>query len=241
MKNNKWPRHTLLLIAVIATWLQTYYTYRTAFDLDIENGMQEFILLINPLAFLLGVYGISLFFKSAKGRNAYIITVKVILTIVLYGNVVFYRFYNDFITLPVLFQTNNFGDLGSSVAGLVSLADMLYFADLLIVIAAVLFLPAAKDFNRMANNRRNTYFALTFALLFLLVVTLLFAFVVVFLLVVTLLFALVLLFMLAFCCVVACWLFVDALFALPLLATNIASFSNLIICPVFAFTSTSYS
>lgn len=167
MKNNKWPRHTLLLIAVIATWLQTYYTYRTAFDLDIENGMQEFILLINPLAFLLGVYGISLFFKSAKGRNAYIITVKVILTIVLYGNVVFYRFYNDFITLPVLFQTNNFGDLGSSVAGLVSLADMLYFADLLIVIAAVLFLPAAKDFNRMANNRRNTYFALTFALLFL--------------------------------------------------------------------------
>lgn len=167
MKKNKWPRHTLLLIAVIATWLQTYYTYRTAFDLDIENGMQEFILFINPLAFLLGVYGISLFFKSAKGRNAYIITVKVILTIVLYGNVVFYRFYNDFITLPVLFQTNNFGDLGSSVAGLVSWADILYFVDLLIVIAAVLFLPAAKDFNRMASNRRNTYFALTFALLFL--------------------------------------------------------------------------
>ena len=167
MKHTKWPRHTLLLIAVLATWLQTYYTYRTAFDLDIENGMQAFILFINPLAALLCVYGISLFFKSAKGRNAYIITVKVILSIVLYGNVVFYRFYNDFITLPVLFQTNNFGDLGSSVAGLVGWADVFYFVDLVLILLAVLFLPAAKEFNRMASNRRNTYFALSFALLFL--------------------------------------------------------------------------
>lgn len=167
MKHNKWPRHTLLIIAVLATWLQTYYAYRTAFDLDIENGMQEFILFINPLAAILCVYGISLFFKSAKGRNTYIITIKVILSIVLYGNIVFYRFYNDFITLPVLFQTNNFGDLGSSVAGLVGWTDVFYFVDLVLIILAVCFLPAAKEFNRMASNRRNTYFALSFALLFL--------------------------------------------------------------------------
>lgn len=167
MEMTKWPRHTLLIIAIVATWLQTYFTYRTAFDLDIENVLQQVILFINPLAALLFIYGMSLFFKSAKGRNAYIVTIKIILSFVLYGNVVFYRFYNDFVTLPVLFQTKNFGDLGSSVAGLVGWGDLFYFLDVLIVVAAVKWLPAAQQFTRMASNKRHTYFALAFALLFL--------------------------------------------------------------------------
>ncbi len=45
---------------------------------------------------------------------------SMILVIVLYANVAFYRFYNDFITLPVLFQTSNFGDLGTSVAEIIN-------------------------------------------------------------------------------------------------------------------------
>ena len=110
MKSIKWPKHSLLIFAIIATWIKTFIVYQTSFDLDIENGMQLFILFINPLSFVLFIYGLSLFFKSNKVRSRYIITVSIVLSIVLYGNVAFYRFYNDFITLPVLLQTRNFGD-----------------------------------------------------------------------------------------------------------------------------------
>ncbi len=69
MKSIKWPKHSILLIAIIATWIKTAITYHTSFEMDIENAMQEFILIINPLSFLLFAYGISLFFKSPKVKN----------------------------------------------------------------------------------------------------------------------------------------------------------------------------
>ncbi|MBQ0140331.1 MAG: LTA synthase family protein [Kurthia sp.] len=167
MKSFKWPKHSILIIAIVVMWLQTYVTYKTSFDLDIENLMQEFILLINPIAFLLFIFGISLFFKSYKVRNRYIITVSVILSILLYGNVVFYRFYSDFITLPVLFQTSNFGDLGNSVTTLIGFTDIFYFTGLIVLLLAIKFVPNAKLPNSIRPNMRRTYFVLSFAILFL--------------------------------------------------------------------------
>ena len=123
MKAMKWPKHSILAFAIIATWIKTVIAYVTSFDMSIDNGMQYFILFINPLSLLLFAYGISLFFKSAKVRNRYIIWMSLVLSIVLYGNVAFYRFYNDFITLPVLFQTSNFSDLGTSAAAIINWFD----------------------------------------------------------------------------------------------------------------------
>lgn len=167
MKSFKWPKHSILIIAIVVMWLQTYLTYKTSFDLDIENFMQEIILFINPIAFLLFIFGISLFFKSYKVRNRYIITVSVFLSILLYGNVVFYRFYSDFFTLPVLFQTSNFGDLGNSVTTLINFTDIFYFTGLIILLFAVKFVPNAKLSNSVRPNMRRTYFVLSFAILFL--------------------------------------------------------------------------
>lgn len=162
-----WPKHSILLVAVVATWLQTYLTYQMSFDLDIENFLQQVILLLNPLAFLLFFYGFSLFFKTSKGSNRYIVTVKVILSIVLYGNVLFYRFYSDFITIPVLFQTNNFGDLGNSVTTLINWTDIWYFSDLIVILIAIKYVPKASQQFNMTKSMRRTYFALSFAILFL--------------------------------------------------------------------------
>ena len=56
------------------------------------------------------------------------------MSLLLYANVVFYRFNSDFITLPVLTQTSNFGSLGSSIASLVTWTDIFYVLDILILI-----------------------------------------------------------------------------------------------------------
>lgn len=167
MKSIKWPKHSFMILAIIATWIKTVIVYHTSFEMKIENAMQQFILFINPLSFLLFTYGLSLFFKSAKARNRYLITVSVILSIVLYGNVAFYRFYNDFITLPVLFQTSNFSDLGTSVAAIVEPWDVLYFVDVVILILANKFLPKMKDAFKVNIEFRRAFFVLAIAMTFL--------------------------------------------------------------------------
>ncbi len=33
MKSFKWPKHSILAIAIIATWIKTAIVYRTSFDI----------------------------------------------------------------------------------------------------------------------------------------------------------------------------------------------------------------
>ncbi|MER2000588.1 MAG: LTA synthase family protein, partial [Lysinibacillus sp.] len=139
----------------------------TSFKMSIENVMQGIILLINPLSFLLFIFGIALFFKSVKARNRYILSVSFILAFVLYGNVAFYRFYSDFVTLPVLFQTSNFGDLGSSVTGIVQWYDIFFFTDFFILLFLVKYLPQFKEQFAFTKQGRNAYFIIAIAMLFL--------------------------------------------------------------------------
>src|SRR5690606_4944601 len=61
---------------------------------------------------------------------------------------VYYRFFSDFITLPTLFQTQNFGDLGGSVATLIQPTDILFFVD-------VLFLGFLVFSRRIQKDTRN--------------------------------------------------------------------------------------
>ncbi|MBB5180858.1 phosphoglycerol transferase MdoB-like AlkP superfamily enzyme [Planomicrobium koreense] len=166
MFKKEWPKHSILAIAIIATWLKTYIVYKTSFSITIDNALQEFILFLNPLSLLLFVYGISLFFKSDKLKNRYIMSVAIVTSIILYGNVAFYRFFSDFITLPVLFQTNNFGDLGSSASESIFWTDIVFFADVIIIFAAIKLLnikPSAKD---LTAAQRKSYLILSAAVLF---------------------------------------------------------------------------
>nr|WP_106779870.1 LTA synthase family protein [Lysinibacillus timonensis] len=163
MKSIKWPKHSILIIAIVVTWIKTAITYHTSFEIDIENTMQEFILIFNPLSFLLFIYGISLFFRSPKVRNSYIVMVSILLSIVLYANVAFYRFYNDFITLPVLFQTDNVGQLGSSVAEIVNWYDFLFFIDVVVIFVAIKIIRGVTPTQGIRKNVRRAYFVIALA------------------------------------------------------------------------------
>ncbi len=62
-----------------------------------------------------------------------------LLSFLLYANVLFYRFFNDFITLPTLTQTQNFGDVSGSVFSLLRPFDFLFFIDFILLIALLAF------------------------------------------------------------------------------------------------------
>ncbi|KYG92193.1 LTA synthase family protein [Metasolibacillus sp. FSL H7-0170] len=164
---SKWPKHSILAFAIIATWIKTVIVYQTSFDMKIENAMQYFILWINPISFLLIAYGLSLFFKKSTTRNRYILIMSLILSIVLYGNVAFYRFYNDFITLPVLFQTSNFGDLGTSALAIINVWDIFYFIDVIFIAILLKFAPKLNGQLTIRKDVRHAYFVLAAAMLLL--------------------------------------------------------------------------
>src|SRR5690625_2799866 len=120
-------------IAAFTIWLKSYFVYLYEFNLDIQNLLQHFLLLINPISSTLVFLGIALF---ARGRRVggYMIFIHAFMSLLLYANVVFYRFNSDFITLPVLTQTSNFGSLGGSIANLVAWTDLFYLVDIVILI-----------------------------------------------------------------------------------------------------------
>ncbi len=158
---------SLPIIAVIMLWIKTYIVYKTSFNISIENFMQELILFINPLSFLLFVFGVAFFFKSEKTRNRFILITSFILGFILYANVAFYRFFTDFLTLPVLFQTSNFADLGDSALTEIHWYDFIYFLDVIILFMVTKYKGKVKKFTPIKKMNRRAYFLVAAALLFL--------------------------------------------------------------------------
>ncbi|MFS0861551.1 LTA synthase family protein [Fredinandcohnia sp. 179-A 10B2 NHS] len=154
-----------LFLATFLLWIKTYIVYKTSFDIKIENVMQEFILLINPISFLLLFFGVSMFIKE-KRRNMFILIASFISSLVLYANVVFYRFFNDFLTLPVLFQTSNMGDLGTSITGNLKWTDPLMLIDLLILLFVYKYKPSITATSQITKKERRAYFLLVAAIFF---------------------------------------------------------------------------
>lgn len=130
-------KFVLFFFVVIVFWLKTYIAYQVDFSLGIKNAMQQFLLFINPISSSLFFFAIALFFKG-RGRYWAMIVINLILSIVLYANVVYYRFFDDFITLPVLFQTQNFGEVSGSAWSLMKVTDIFYFIDTILLIVFAL-------------------------------------------------------------------------------------------------------
>ncbi|WP_245676727.1 LTA synthase family protein [Bacillus solimangrovi] len=151
-----------LLITVLLLWIKSYLIMRLFFDLPLDNMLQEFILLLSPLSsvLVLTLITVSIFRKNKK-RGLFIMYVTS--TILLFANVVYYRFFEDFITVPILFQFKNFGDLGGSAKGLMEPYDILMFID---VVVYYYFLKKDRQPTLQKHNRK---LIATFAALLLLV------------------------------------------------------------------------
>ncbi|WP_391116818.1 LTA synthase family protein [Psychrobacillus sp. L3] len=123
----------IYLLAVLMLWIKTYITQTSQFKLGVEGPLQQFLLILNPLGSALLFLGISFLFRGKKKYTSLVI-VYTLMSILLYANVVYYRFFSDFITLPTIFQTQNFGDLGGSVLTLIKPYDILFFVDVFVML-----------------------------------------------------------------------------------------------------------
>lgn len=125
-------KHRLMWLAVLLLWVKTYFIYKFGFLLASENFLQELLLVINPISSALLLMAISFFFDD-KRKHAVIVIISFIASFILYANLVYHRFFTDFLTLPVLFQTSNMNDLKSSVFELLSVFDIVWFSDVILL------------------------------------------------------------------------------------------------------------
>jgi len=152
------------LIAVTFLWIKALILNFFLFHLGIQGSFQEIIMIISPIASLLLFVGLGLFAKGPK-RNRAIIWISFILSLILVGDAMYYSFFDDFVTIPVLFMTKNFGDLGTSVKAMLSFKTVLAFADVILLILINKFW--GKKFFTTENVKgpaRSAYFLIMIAI-----------------------------------------------------------------------------
>lgn len=154
----------LYVVASILFGIKTYIVYRFLFTIELDNLMQELILFINAFVSAFLFFTISVWFKKEKSQMKFIRYSMLIGTLIIYFNLVFYRSFTDFLTIPQLFQTSNIADLSSSVLSLIKVYDVFLFIDV-----AFIWYLSKKKMDTMHVNylRKNKVFALSVSLVLL--------------------------------------------------------------------------
>ncbi|MBH0230343.1 LTA synthase family protein [Halobacillus yeomjeoni] len=137
-KNNA-LKLTVYAIVIGIFWIKMSYIQSNIFSLNVENANEASILAFNPLSSIFLIFGLGILLGGRKGMFvSYILG-----SVLLYVNVLFYREYNDFITIPMLSQVANLAGMGGSIKTILETTDILLFVD--VVIAAVLLFYLKSD------------------------------------------------------------------------------------------------
>lgn len=153
MKKLLASRKGFFALAVIFLWAKTYFSYKKEFNLDITNAMQEFLLVINPLSASIVFLGLA-FLAKGRRMGIWLLVIDFIMSFLLYANVLYYRFFNDFITLPTLKQTDNLSSgMGGSIFGLMEGYDFIYFLDIILLIVLYIFTRKNWNIERLAFRK----------------------------------------------------------------------------------------
>jgi lipoteichoic acid synthase len=150
-------------VTVFFLWMKTYIAQLTQFKLGVEGPFQQFLLFLNPLGSSLLLLGLAFFLKGRK-KYIWLMIIYFLLTVLLYSNILYYRFFNDFITLPTLTQTQNVGEIGGSVVSLLKPYDFLFFIDLILLIALLAFRFVKIEVRDVNRRKVSALFSLSLAI-----------------------------------------------------------------------------
>jgi lipoteichoic acid synthase len=150
-------------LAVFFLWMKTFIAQITQFKLGIEGPFQLFLLFLNPLGASLLFLGLAFFLKGRK-KYIWLMVIYFLLSALLYSNILYYRFFNDYITLPTLTQTQNVGEIGGSVVSLLKPYDFLFFIDFILLIALLAFRFVTIEIRDVNCRNKTAFFSLSLAI-----------------------------------------------------------------------------
>ncbi|MFT9201635.1 LTA synthase family protein [Lentilactobacillus hilgardii] len=126
-------------LVVILFCVKTYIIYQTKFTLGAKGGMQQFLLVVNPIPAALLTLGIALYFS---GRLSYwlMMLIDFFESIWIFANIVYYREFSDFLSMGIIKGSGNVqNNLGKSLMEIIHFTDFFVFLDILILILLLVF------------------------------------------------------------------------------------------------------
>ncbi|MBI5971776.1 lipoteichoic acid synthase [Staphylococcus caledonicus] len=154
------------LLTVITVTLKTYFSYYVDFSLGVKGLVQNLILLMNPYSLIALILSVFLFFK---GKKAYwfIFIGGFLLTFLLYANVVYFRFFSDFLTFSTLNQASNVESMGGALGASFKWYDFVYFLDTIVYLFILIFKSSWLDKRVFSKKFVPVVMAASVALFFL--------------------------------------------------------------------------
>lgn len=154
------------LLTVITITLKTYFSYYVDFSLGVKGLVQNLILLMNPYSLVALILSVFLFFKGKKAFWFMFIG-GFLLTFLLYANVVYFRFFSDFLTFSTLNQVGNVESMGGAVSASFKWYDFVYFIDTLVYLFILIFKTKWLDTKAFSKKFVPVVMAASVALFFL--------------------------------------------------------------------------
>nr|WP_244469866.1 LTA synthase family protein [Enterococcus cecorum] len=119
-------------------WIKNMLAYTLDFHLSLENALQHFILIINPIATTLLLLSVGLYVRRKKPAYITMMVIYFIMTALLFSNAVYYREFTDFITINTMLGAGKVASgLGESAIKLFRPYDILYWLDFILLVFAL--------------------------------------------------------------------------------------------------------
>ena len=106
---------------------------------------------MNPYSLIALVLSVFLFLKVRRHFGSSFIG-GFLLTFLLYANVVYFRFFSDFLTFSTLNQAGNVESMGGAVSASFKWYDFVYFIDTIIYLAILIFKRKWLDNRAFSKN-----------------------------------------------------------------------------------------
>ncbi|WP_279291561.1 LTA synthase family protein [Enterococcus cecorum] len=125
-------------LLVVLMWIKNMLAYTLDFHLSLENALQLFILIINPIATTLLLLSVGLYVRRKKPAYITMMVIYFIMTALLFSNAVYYREFTDFITINTMLGAGKVASgLGESAIKLFRPYDILYWLDFILLVFAL--------------------------------------------------------------------------------------------------------
>ncbi|GAB6385627.1 LTA synthase family protein [Enterococcus cecorum] len=125
-------------LLLVLMWIKNMLAYTLDFHLSLENALQHFILIINPIATTLLLLSVGLYVRRKKPAYITMMVIYFIMTVLLFSNAVYYREFTDFITINTMLGAGKVASgLGESAIKLFRPYDILYWLDFILLVFAL--------------------------------------------------------------------------------------------------------
>lgn len=141
----------LLSLALLAGFFSLCWAFKTFYFIyELELNPHKKLILLSSCGLGSVLAGL-LFFSKKRIQTALAFIVYLLLSFLLYADVLYERYYDAILHIQLLQQANQLGDVKDSIASLVYVSDIWYWID---IPAALLFLYV---FSRKARNDRHPF------------------------------------------------------------------------------------